>query len=147
MSPIHDGRTKTVDSGALLFEVIGEVERYLFPVDPTPFYQLERRLSLRCKPGRSRGGGASAGSQSGRGSGAPCPDAGAISWRIPPSVLRRSTTHCAVCGRAFDGWAISGAGHWPREFFYKVSTFFAAAEPMLRRVSAAPATWEAAVYG
>jgi hypothetical protein len=144
VSPIYNRRTKTVDSGPLLFEVIGEVERYLSPVDPTPFYQLERRLSLQVQTGalpRGRSFRRSA-----------VEDLATLVPTLeqfladPSSVLRRSTTHCAVCGRHLTDGQSQARGIGP-ECFYKVSTFFAAAEPLLRRVSAAPATWEAAVYG
>ena len=121
VSPIYNRRTKTVDSGPLLFEVIGEVERYLSPVDPTPFYQLERRLSLQVQTGalpRWRSFRRSAVEDSGD----PCPDAGAISCG---SLIRVAPLHNALCGvrQAFDGWAISGAGHWPGVLLQGVHLF------------------------
>jgi hypothetical protein len=136
VSPLYSRRTKTVDSGHLLFEVIGEVERYLSPVDPTPFYQLERRLILQVQPGalpRWRSFRRSA-----------VEDMATLVptleqfLRDPPAVLRRSTTHCAVCGRSLTDGQSRARGIGP-ECLRHVSTFAACAESIVGLVSAVPA--------
>jgi hypothetical protein len=136
VSPLYNRRTKTVDSGHHLFEVSGDVERYLSPVDPTPFYQLERRLTLRVQPGalpRWRSFCRSA-----------VEDMATLVptleqfLRDPPAVLRRSTTHCAVCGRALTDGQSQARGIGP-ECVRLVSSFVTCTESIFGLVSAVPA--------
>ena len=120
ISPSYNRRTKTVDSGFHLVEVIGEVERYLAVVNPCPFYQLERRLTLLVVPSMAI-------------------------WRQfrktyeedleglvalledfliePDAVLGRSTTYCAICGRHLTDGQSCARGIGPECLRY-VSTWF-----------------------
>ena len=126
ISPSYKRHTKTVESCCHRVEVLGEVERYLAPVAPRPFYQLERRLTLVVY-------------------------LGGATWKLlrksavadletlvpiledflidPDSVLRRSTTYCAICGRHLTDGQSRARGVGP-ECLHHVSTWFAYTESL-----------------
>jgi hypothetical protein len=126
ISPLYIRRTQTVVSSNHRVEVLGEIERYLSLEDPRPFYQLQRRLILEVFPH-------------------------GVSWKLlgqsavadlealveiladflgdPGTVLRRSSTYCAICGRHLTDGQSRARGIGP-ECLHHVSTWMAYAEPV-----------------
>jgi hypothetical protein len=122
IAPSYDRQTKTMDCGRLLVEVITDVERYLSLTSPTPFYQLARRLRLTIQDGKPP-----------RWTQASMTAVAEMAVLVsileqfvtdPPTVLRRSTSYCALCGRRLTDGQSRARGFGP-ECVRHLSTLWA----------------------